>query len=166
MRKLFSFLLTLLIAVSANAQFVSFPNFGKNLKMSGDPVLGLEGLHVGDEGYVTFEVTNEGDSIYTGPIFLRIVEREHSVQVLAVKKIKIKPGKTYSITTVFPTDRLNPIARYFVGFEYNENGHTVPMGFTEAKPLGSFMLLPEVINSQPKKAPVKAKVKEIKKSSK
>lgn len=166
MRKLFSLLLTAIIAVSANAQFISFPNFGRNLKMSSDPVLGLEGLHVGDEGYVTFEVTNEGDSLYTGPIFLRIVEREHSAQVLAAKKIKIKPGQTYSITTVFSTERLNPYARYFVGFEYNEDGHTVPMGFTEAKPLKVFMLLPAIINSPEKKAPVKAKIKEVKKSSK
>lgn len=153
-------------AITAQAQFVSFPSFGRNLKMSGDPVLGLEGLSVGDEGYVTFQVTNQGDSIYTGPIYLRIVEREHSVQVLAVKKIKIKPGKTYMITTVFPTDRLHPYARYFVGFEYNEDGHTVPMGFTEPKPLQSFMLLPEIINSSPKKAPVKARVKEVKKNGK
>ena len=166
MKKLFSLLLTAMIAVTVNAQFISFPKFGRNLKMCSDPVLGLEGLHVGDEGYVTFEVTNQGDSIYTGPIFLRIVERESSAQVLAAKKIKIKPGQTYSITTVFSTERLHPYARYFVGFEYNEDGHTVPMGFTEAKPLESFMLLPAIINSQEKKAPVKTKIKEIKKSSK
>ena len=98
---------------------VSFPSFGKNLKMCSDPVLGLDGLHVGDEGYVTFEVTNEGDSTYVGPIFLRIVERESSAQVLASKKIKIKPGQTFIITTVFSTERLHPYARYFVGFEYN-----------------------------------------------
>ena len=152
-----------LVCLCAQAQFVSFPSFGRNLKMSSDPVLGLEGLHVGDEGYVTFEVTNTGDSIYTGPIYLRIVEREHSVQVLAAKKIKIKPGRTYSVTTVFPTDRLHPFARYYVAFEYNEDGHTVPMGFTEAKPLESFMLLPEIINNPPTKAPVKSKVKEVKK---
>ena len=163
MKKLLSFLLTALITLSVHAQFISFPNFGRNLKMSGDPVLGLEGLSVGDEGYVRFQVTNEGDSIYTGPVYLRIVEREHSVQVLAAKKLKIKPGQTYSITTVFPTDRLHPYARYYVGFEYNEDGHTVPMGFTEAKPLESFMLLPAIINNPQKKAPVKAKVKEIKK---
>ena len=163
MKKIFSLLLTALTVVSANAQFISFPSFGKNLKMCSDPVLGLEGLHVGDEGYVTFQVTNQGDSIYAGPVFLRIVERESSAQVLAVKKLKIKPGQTFSITTVFPTERLHPYARYFVGFEYNEDGHTVPMGFTEAKPLESFMLLPEIINSSPKKAPVKAKVKEVKK---
>ena len=163
MKKYLSFLLTALITLSVHAQFISFPNFGRNLKMSGDPVLGLEGLSVGDEGYVRFQVTNEGDSIYTGPVYLRIVEREHSVQVLAAKKLKIKPGQTYSITTVFPTDRLHPYARYYVGFEYNEDGHTVPMGFTEAKPLESFMLLPAIINNPQKKAPVKAKVKEIKK---
>ena len=166
MKKLFSLLITALIAVSANAQFISFPSFGKNLKMCSDPVLGLEGLHVGDEGYVTFEVTNQGDSIYVGPVYLRIVEREHSAQVLAAKKLKIKPGQTYSITTVFPTDRLHPYARYFIGFEYNENGHTVPMGFTEAKPLESFMLLPAIINNPEKKAPVKPRIKEVKKSSK
>lgn len=146
-----------------HAQFVSFPRFGRNLKMSGNPVLGLEGLHVGDEGYVTFEVTNTGDSIYVGPLYLRIVEREHSAQVLAAKKVKMKPGKTYKVTTVFSTERLHPFARYYVAFEYNEDGHTVPMGFTEAKPLDSFMLLPEIINNPPRKAPVKSKVKEIKK---
>lgn len=163
MKKLLSLCIIMLFTVTVSAQFVRFPRFGRNIKMSGDPELGLEGLSVGDEGYVKFEVTNQGDSIYTGPIYLRIVEREHSVQVLAAKKVKIKPGKTYSITTVFPTDRLHPYARYFVGFEYDEDGHTVPMGFTEAKPLESFMLLPEIINHPAKKAPVKAKVKEVKK---
>ena len=163
MKRFLYLCIMLLCATVAHAQFVSFPSFGKNLKMSSDPVLGLKGLSVGDEGFVTFEVTNQGDSIYTGPVYLRIVEREHSVQVLAAKKIKIKPGRTYSITTVFPTDRLRPYARYFVAFEYDENGHTVPMGFTEAKPLQDFMLLPEIINSVPKKSPVKAKVKEVKK---
>lgn len=163
MKRTLIILAAFLVCLCAQAQFVSFPSFGRNLKMSSDPVLGLEGLHVGDEGYVTFEVTNTGDSIYTGPIYLRIVEREHSVQVLAAKKIKFKPGRTYSVTTVFPTDRLHPFARYYVAFEYNENGHTVPMGFTEAKPLESFMLLPEIINDPSRKAPVKSKVKEVKK---
>lgn len=163
MKRTIVLLAAFLVCLCAQAQFVSFPSFGRNLKMSSDPVLGLEGLHVGDEGYVSFEVTNTGDSIYTGPIYLRIVEREHSVQVLAAKKIKFKPGRTYSVTTVFPTDRLHPFARYYVAFEYNEEGHTVPMGFTEAKPLESFMLLPEIINNPPRKAPVKSKVKEVKK---
>ena len=163
MKKIIVICVALLAALIADAQFVSFPSFGKNIKMCNDPVLGLKGLSVGDEGYVTFQVTNQGDSTYTGPVFLRIIEREHSVQVLAAKKIKIKPGKVYSITTVFPTDRLHPYARYYVSFEYNENGHTVPMGFTEPKPLQDFMLLPEIINSVPKKSPVKAKVKEVKK---
>jgi hypothetical protein len=163
MKRTLILLAAFLVCLCAQAQFVSFPSFGRNLKMSSDPVLGLEGLHVGDEGYVTFEVTNTGDSIYTGPIYLRIVEREHSVQVLAAKKIKFKPGRSYSVTTVFPTDRLHPFARYYVAFEYNENGHTVPMGFTEAKPLESFMLLPEIINDPSRKAPVKSKVKEVKK---
>lgn len=166
MKKLFSLLLTALIAVTANAQFISFPSFGKNLKMCSDPILGLNGLYVGDEGYVTFQVTNQGDSVYVGPVFLRIVERESSVQVLAAKKLKIKPGQTYSITTVFSTETMKPYTRYFVGFEYNENGHTVPMGFTEAKPLENFVLQPAIINNPEKKAPVKAKIKEIKKSSK
>ena len=166
MKKLLLLLLTAMISVSVNAQFISFPRFGRNLKMCSDPELGLDGLHVGDEGYVTFQVTNEGDSIYTGPIFLRIVERESSAQVLAAKKIKIKPGQTYSITTVFPTDRLKPFARYFVGFEYNEDGHTVPMGFTEAKPLENFSLLPTVINQPEKKAPVKARIRQVKKTAK
>ena len=132
--------------------------------MSGDPVIGLEGLSVGDEGYITFEITNFGDSIYKGPIYIRIIEREHSVQVLAAQGKKIKPGRSYSITTVFSTERLNPYARYFVAFEYNENGHTVPMGFTEPKPLKNFMLLPAIINNPQRKAPVKARIREIKKS--
>lgn len=163
MKKILVMCIALIAFVAAQAQFISFPNFGRNIKMCSDPEIGLRGLSVGDEGYVTFEVTNQGDSTYVGPIFLRIVEREHSVQVMAVKKIKIKPGKTYRITTVFSTERLHPYARYFVAFEYNEDGHTVPMGFTDAKPLKSFMLLPEIINNPPKKAPVKAKVKEVKK---
>jgi hypothetical protein len=162
MRKLFALCVVAMMAITVQAQFISFPRFGRNLKMSSDPVLGLRGLHVGDEGYVTFNVTNEGDSTYVGPIYLRIIEREHSVQVLAAKKIKIKPGKTFSITTVFSTERLNPYARYHVGFEYDEDGHTVPMGFTEAKPLQNFMLLPAIINSPEKKSPVKAKIKEVK----
>ena len=163
MKKFLVMCVALIAFVAAQAQFISFPNFGRNIKMCSDPEIGLRGLSVGDEGYVTFEVTNQGDSTYVGPIFLRIVEREHSVQVMAVKKIKIKPGKTYRITTVFSTERLHPYARYFVAFEYNENGHTVPMGFTEEKPLKSFMLLPEIINNSPKKSPIKAKVKEVKK---
>lgn len=166
MKRLFSLLLTAIIAVSVHAQFISFPSFGKDIKMCSDPELGLDGLYVGDEGYVTFQVVNQGDSTYTGPVFLRIVERESSVQVLAAKKIKIKPGQTFSITTVFSTETMKPFTRYFVGFEYNENGHTVPMGFTEAKPLESFVLQPAIINNPEKKAPVKAKIKEIKKSSK
>ena len=164
MKKILATCIALLAVLTVQAQFVSFPNFGKNIKMCSDPVIGLEGLSVGDEGYITFEITNQGDSIYDGPVFIRIIEREHSVQVLAALNRKFKPGKTYSITTVFPTDRLHPYARYYVAFEYNENGHTVPMGFTEAKPLESFMLLPPIINNPQKKSPVKAKVKEIKKS--
>lgn len=163
--KKFLMLCTALLAVlTLNAQFVSFPDFGKHIKMSGDPVIGLEGLSIGDEGYITFEITNFGDSIYKGPIYIRIIEHEHSVQVLAAQGKKIKPGRSYSITTVFSTERLNPYARYFVAFEYNENGHTVPMGFTEPKPLKNFMLLPAIINNPQRKAPVKARIREIKKS--
>lgn len=163
--KKFLMLCTALLAVlTLNAQFVSFPDFGKHIKMSSDPVIGLEGLSVGDEGYITFEITNFGDSIYKGPIYIRIIEREHSVQVLAAQGKKFKPGRSYSITTVFSTERLNPYARYFIAFEYNENGHTVPMGFTEPKPLKNFMLLPAIINNPQRKAPVKARIREIKKS--
>ena len=72
--KKFLMLCTALLAVlTLNAQFVSFPDFGKHIKMSGDPVIGLEGLSVGDEGYITFEITNFGDSIYKGPIYIRII---------------------------------------------------------------------------------------------
>lgn len=166
MKKFLLICIALVASLYSQAQFVSFPNFGRNIKMCSDPELGLKGLSVGDEGYVTFQVTNQGDSVYSGPIYLRIIEREHSVQVLAAKKIKIKPGRTYSITTVFSTIRLHPYARYYVAFEYNEDGHTVPMGFTEPKPLESFMLLPEIINATPKKAPVKSKVKEVKETKK
>lgn len=163
MKRFFSLLICAVISLSAQAQFIRFPDFGKNVKMCSDPVIGLNNLHVGDEGYVTFDITNQGDSIYAGPVFLRIVARDHSIQVLAAKKVKVKPGKTYQITTVFSTERMHPFTRYFVSFEYNENGHTVPMGFTEPKPLESFMLMPEIINQVNKKAPVKAKVKEVKK---
>lgn len=166
MKKFLLICIAMVASLYSQAQFVSFPNFGRNIKMCSDPELGFKGLSVGDEGYVTFQVTNQGDSIYSGPIYLRIIEREHSVQVLAAKKIKIKPGRTYSITTVFSTIRLHPYARYYVAFEYNEDGHTVPMGFTEPKPLESFMLLPEIINATPKKAPVKSKVKEVKETKK
>ncbi len=166
MKKLLLICIAMAACLYSQAQFVSFPNFGRNIKTCGDPELGFKGLSVGDEGYVTFQVTNQGDSVYSGPIYLRILEHEHSVQVLAAKKIKIKPGRTYSITTVFSTIRLHPYARYYVAFEYNEDGHTVPMGFTEPKPLESFMLLPEIINATPKKAPVKSRVKEVKESKK
>lgn len=164
MKKILTVCALLFAVLTVQAQFVSFPRFGRNIKMCSDPEIGLDGLHVGDEGYITFKIVNQGDSVYAGPIYVRIIEREHSVQVLAAQKRKFKPGKTYSITTVFPTDRLHPYARYYVAFEYDEDGHTVPMGFTEAKPLESFMLLPAIINNPQKKAPVKAKVKEIKKS--
>ena len=76
MRKFIAICIAAMMAITVQAQFVNFPRFGRSLKMSNDPVLGLRGLHVGDEGYVTFNVTNQGDSVYTGPIYLRIIERE------------------------------------------------------------------------------------------
>ena len=85
-----------MMAMSAQAQFISFPDFGKNIKMCSDPEIGLRGLSVGDEGYVTFEVTNQGDSIYVGPIFLRIVEREHSFQVMAVKNLPLSDFHSFA----------------------------------------------------------------------
>jgi len=38
------------------------------------------------------------------------------------------------------------------------------MGFTQPKPLKNFMLLPAIINNPQRKAPVKARIREIKKS--
>lgn len=166
MKRILSLCLVVLIAVSSKAQFLNFPHFGQNLKISAQPELGLESLSVGDEGYVRFQVTNTSDSTYTGPLYLRVFEREGSLQVLACKKIKIKPGKEYSVTTVFSTSLLNPYARYFIGFEFNEDGHTVPMEYLEQQQLSSFMLLPPIINNPVKKSPLKAKVKEVKKSKK
>lgn len=163
MKRLFVLCCALLPALFVQAQFLGVPQFGRNIKVSGEPKTGFDGLYVGDEGYVTFQVVNQGDSIYTGPIYLRLFDREQSLQVLAAKKIKLKPGRTYSITTVFSTERLRPYSRYFMAFEYDQDGHTIPMGFVEPAPLKNFMLLPEIINNPPKKAPVKAKVKEVKK---
>ena len=68
MKKLLIICFALVSSLYAQAQFVSFPDFGKNIKMCSDPELGLKGLSVGDEGYVTFHVTNQGDSVYSGPI--------------------------------------------------------------------------------------------------
>jgi hypothetical protein len=40
------------------------------------------------------------------------------------------------------------------------------MGFTEAKPLENFSLLPTVINQPEKKAPVKSRIRQVKKTAK
>lgn len=162
MKKILTFCLAVLLAVSAQAQMLNFPQFGNMLKITGSPVIGLERLSVGDEGYVTFQIRNESDTEYKGPLYLRIFERESSFQVLACRKISVKPGREYSVTTVFPTDRLAAYARYFIGFEYDEDGHTVPMSYVTPGPLKTFMLLPPIINNPKKKSPVKAKVKEVK----
>lgn len=143
-------------------QPVTFPDWGRDLKTTNQPETDLDGLYVGDEGYVTFTLTNIGESVYSGPIYLRLFNMEQSVQVLACSKKKLKPGKVYNLTTVFPTDRLSPYSHYFIGIEYDEDGHTVPMGALEPTPLSSFMLLAPIINNPVRKSPVKAKVKVVK----
>lgn len=163
MKKLITLIFASVLTVVCSAQLMNFPQFGKDLKLAAEPVLGLEGLAVGDEGYVTFRVRNEGENVYTGPLYLRLFNREESHQVLVSRKSKLKPGKEYLITTVFPTERLEAYNMYFVGFEYDEEGHTIPMGQTNPKPLKSFLLLQPIINAPARKSPVKAKIKEYRK---
>ena len=163
MKKLITLLFASVLTVVCSAQLMNFPQFGKDLKLTIEPFLGTEGLAVGDEAYVSYRVRNEGESVYTGPLYLRLFNREESHQVLVSRKNKLKPGKEYVITTVFPTERLEAYNMYFVGFEYDEDGHTIPMGQANPKPLKSFMLLQPVINAPVRKAPVKARIKEYKK---
>ncbi|MBR4842550.1 MAG: hypothetical protein IK006_05615 [Bacteroidaceae bacterium] len=163
MKKLITLFCTSVLTVVCSAQLMNYPQFGKDLKLTAEPVTGLERLSVGDEGYVTFRVRNEGESTYSGPLYLRLFNREQSHQVLVKAKNKLKPGKEYQITTVFPTDRLEAYTMYFIGFEFEEDGHNIAMAQTNPKPLKSFMLLQPIINAPEKKSPVKARIKEIKK---
>ncbi len=163
MKKLTTLLFAFVVTVVCSAQLVNFPQFGKDLKLTIEPVIGLEGLAVGDEGYISYRVRNEGESVYTGPLYLRLFNREESHQVLVSRKNKLKPGKEYVITTVFSTERLDAYNMYFVGFEYDEGGHTVPMGQVNPKPLKSFMLMQPVINAPVRKSPVKPRIREYSK---
>lgn len=141
---------------------MTFPDWGRDIKTTCQPETGLDGLSVGDESFVTFTLTNRSENVYSGPIYLRLFNMEQSVQVLACNKKKIKPGKEYKLTTVFSTERLSPYSRYFIGIEYDEDGHTVPMGAIEPTPLSSFMLLAPIINNPVKKSPYKPKLKVVK----
>lgn len=162
MKRLINLFLVAVLAIVCNAQPMNFPRFGNALKLTIEPVCGLDGLAVGDEGYVSFRIRNESESIYTGPLYLRLFNREHSHQVLVNRKNKFKPGKEYVITTVFPTDLLEAYTMYYIGFEFDEDGHTIPMAQVNPKPLKSFMLLQPVINAPARKSPVKPRIKEYK----
>ena len=163
MRRLISLFFAIVLVSVCNAQFFRFPNFGDDIKLTSEPKIGLDGLSVGDEGYVIFSIINNGETTYTGPLYIRLFNPERSHQVLACKKNKLKPGKEYVITTVFSTEQMEPFSMYFIGFEYDENETLVPMAQIDPKPLKSFMLLQPIINAQGKKSPVKAKIKRAKK---
>ena len=153
MRRVILTFATVLFALAAQAQFFAFPQSERRIKLYSEPIIGLNDLFVGDEGYVTFEIINDSHLTYQGPIYLRIFERGHSHQVLACKNIKMKPGRIYRITTTFPTDRLAPFVRYAISFEYIEDNQIVSIANYEGRRPTNFTLRAAVINRPPAKAP-------------
>ena len=152
---------TLLLAIVAQAQFFGFPQTERRIKLYSEPIVGLNDLFVGDEGFVTFELINDSHLTYDGPIYLRIFERGVSHQVLACPKIKMKPGRIYRITAAFPTDRLAPFVRYAISFEYIEDHQIVPIASFEGKRPENFILRAAIINRPPAKSPYKPRVIDI-----
>jgi len=152
---------TLLLAIVAQAQFFGFPQIERRIKLYSEPLIGLNDLFVGDEGFVTFELINDSHLTYDGPIYLRIFERGVSHQVLACPKIKMKPGRIYRITATFPTDRLAPFVRYAISFEYIEDHQIVPIASFEGKRPENFILRAAIINRPPAKSPYKPRVIDI-----
>ena len=152
---------TLLLAIVAQAQFFGFPQTERRIKLYSEPIVGLNDLFVGDEGFVTFELINDSHLTYDGPIYLRIFERGVSHQVLACPKIKMKPGRIYRITATFPTDRLAPFVRYAISFEYIEDHQIVPIASFEGKRPENFILRAAIINRPPAKSPYKPRVIDI-----
>ena len=152
---------TLLLAIVAQAQFFGFPQTERRIKLYSEPIVGLNDLFVGDEGFVTFELINDSHLTYDGPIYLRIFERGVSHQVMACPKIKMKPGRIYRITATFPTDRLAPFVRYAISFEYIEDHQIVPIASFEGKRPENFILRAAIINRPPAKSPYKPRVIDI-----
>ena len=158
MKKVILTCATLLFAIVAQAQFFGFPQTERRIKLYSEPIVGLNDLFVGDEGYVTFELINDSQLTYNGPIYIRIFERGHSHQVLACPQIKMKPGRVYRITSTFPTDRLAPFIRYAISFEYIEDNQFAHIASFEGRRPVNFTLRAAVINRPPVKAPHKPKV--------
>ena len=152
---------TLLLAIVAQAQFFGFPQTERRIKLYSEPIVGLNDLFVGDEGFVTFELINDSQQTYDGPVYLRIFERGVSHQVLACPRIKMKPGRIYRITAAFPTDRLAPFVRYAISFEYIEDHQIVPIASFEGKRPENFILRAAIINRPPAKSPYKPRVIDI-----
>ena len=150
MRRLISLFFAIVLVSVCNAQFFRFTNFGDDIKLTSEPKIGLDGLSVGDEGYVIFSIINNGETTYTGPLYIRLFNPERSHQVLACKKNKLKPGKEYVITTVFSTEQ---IPHVFQVFEYDEN-ETRSIRLTQPEIIISFN--PSLM---PGKNPVKAKIR-------
>ena len=158
MKRLLLTFATVLITIAAQAQFFGFPQTERRIKLYSEPIIGLDNLFVGDEGFVTFEIINDDILTYQGPIYIRIFERGHSYQVLACEHIKMKPGRIYRITTTFPTDRLAPFVRYAISFEYIEDNQITSIANYKGNRAENFTLRAAVINRPPKKSPHKAKV--------
>ena len=89
MKRLLLTFATVLITIAAQAQFFGFPQTERRIKLYSEPIIGLDNLFVGDEGFVTFEIINDDILTYQGPIYIRIFERGHSYQVLACEHIKM-----------------------------------------------------------------------------
>lgn len=158
MRKLLLTCVTVLFAIVAQAQYFGFPQTERRIKLYSEPIVGLNDLFVGDEGFVTFEIINDSHLTYDGPIFIRIFERGHSHQVLACERIKMKPGRVYRVTSSFPTDRLAPFVRYAISFEYIEDNQIVHIASFGGKRPENFTLRAAVINRPPARSPFKPKI--------
>lgn len=162
MKKFITICLIFLCSAGIKAQPFGFPIEKSILELYSEPIIGLDNLYVGDEGYITFSVINNSDYVYRGPLYIRIFEREHSYQILVHDDIKIYPERVYEITTIFPTDRLAPYVRFFIGFEYLDNDHLFHITNYKQRPIPSFSMLSPIINRPPNKAPVKPRIKQYK----
>lgn len=64
MKKFISICLIFLCSAGIKAQNFGFPNEKSILELCSEPIIGLNDLYVGDEGYITFSVMNNSDYIY------------------------------------------------------------------------------------------------------
>lgn len=155
MRKVLIICLLLLCILQAKAQFFGYPQVERSLELFSEPIMGINNLYVGDEGYVIFQIINRGNHQYRGPIFIRIFEREHSYQILVEGNVKLNPGRVYEFTAVFPTDRLAPFVRYLLGFEYVENKHLIHMNPFRNRPMPFLILHAPIVSKPSAKAAVR-----------